>query len=91
MGGTPVPDSYTSGLTITYLEMYKAGRKTSSFTSSAFCPKSQKLDKFCDLYKLESEVAQSCLTLCDPVDGILQIRILEWVAISSRGSSLSRD
>ena len=46
MGGTPVPDSYTSGLTITYLEMYQAGRKTSSFTSSAFCPKSQKLDSF---------------------------------------------
>ena len=45
----------------------------------------------------ESEVAQLCLTLCDPVDcnlpgssvhGILQARILEWVAISfSRGSS----
>ena len=44
-----------------------------------------------------SEVAQSCPTLCDPVDcsppgspvhGILQARILEWVAISfSRGSS----
>ena len=44
-----------------------------------------------------SEVAQLCLTLCDPVDcsppgssihGILQARILEWVAISfSRGSS----
>ena len=39
----------------------------------------------------ESEVAQSSLTLCDPVDcslpgssihGILQARILEWVAIS---------
>ena len=31
-------------------------------------------------------VAQSCLTLCDPIDcsppGILQARILEWVAIS---------
>ena len=48
----------------------------------------------------ESEVAQSCLTLCDPVDcnppgfsihGILQARILKWVAISfSRGSSQSR-
>ena len=45
----------------------------------------------------ESEVAQSCPTLCNPVDcslvgssvhGILQARILEWVAISfSRGSS----
>ena len=41
--------------------------------------------------------AQACLTLCDPVDcsppgfsvhGILQARVLEWVAISSsRGSS----
>ena len=39
----------------------------------------------------ESEVAQSCLTLCDPVDcsspgssvhGVLQARKLEWVAIS---------
>ena len=49
----------------------------------------------------ESEVAQSCPTLCDPVDcslpgssihGILQARILEWVAISfSRGSSQPRD
>ena len=45
----------------------------------------------------ESEVSQSCLTLCDSMDcsplgfsvrGILQARILEWVAISSfRGSS----
>ena len=38
------------------------------------------------------KVAQSCLTLCDPmnytVHGILQARILEWVAVpSSRGSS----
>ena len=51
--------------------------------------------------KNESEVAQSCPTLCDPVDcsppgsfvhGILQAGILEWVAISfSRGSSGSRD
>ena len=43
-------------------------------------------------------VAQSCLTPCDPVDcsspvhGLLQIRILEWVAISSSsGSSWPRD
>ena len=30
----------------------------------------------------ESEVAQSCLTLCDPMDrshGIFQSRVLEWV------------
>ena len=47
------------------------------------------------------EVAQSCPTLCDLVDcnllgfsvhGILQARILEWIAISfSRGSSRPRD
>ena len=50
---------------------------------------------------LVSEVAQLCPTLCDPKDcslpgssvhGILQARILEWVAISlSRGSSPPRD
>ena len=44
---------------------------------------------------------QSCLTLCDPMDiahqaplsmGILQARILKWVATpSSRGSSQTRD
>ena len=49
----------------------------------------------------ESEVAQSCLTLCNPMDcslpgssthGIFQARVLEWVAISfSRGSSQPRD
>ena len=52
-------------------------------------------------WKSESEVAQSYPTLCDPVDcsppgssvhGILQARILEWVAISfSRASSWPRD
>ena len=45
--------------------------------------------------------AESCLTLCDPVDcslpgssvhGIFQVRILEQIAISSsRGSSRARD
>jgi len=52
------------------------------------------------LSESESEVAQLCPTLCDPVDcspqvssvhGILQARILEWVAISfSRRSSQPR-
>ena len=46
-------------------------------------------------------VAKLCLTLCDPMDGslpgssvhgILQARILEWVAMPfSRGSSRPRD
>ena len=49
----------------------------------------------------ESEIVQSCLTLCDPMDcslrgssvhGVFQARILEWGAISfSRGSSQPRD
>ena len=45
----------------------------------------------------ESEkVTQSCVTLCDPMDytvpGILQARILEWVAFTfSRGSFQTRD
>ena len=53
-------------------------------------------------YKLpESEVSQSCPTLCDPMDcspsgssvhGNLQARILEWVVVPfSRGSSRPRD
>ena len=46
--------------------------------------------------QLEVKVAQSCQTLCDPMDyivhGILQARILEWVAFPfSRGSSQPRD
>ena len=50
---------------------------------------------------LHAKLLQSCLTLCNRIDysppgssvhGILQARILEWVAISfSRGSSQSRD
>ena len=51
--------------------------------------------------KRESEVAQLCLTLCDPMDcslpgssvhGIFQARVLEWVAIFfSKRSSQPRD
>ena len=44
----------------------------------------------------EVKVAKSCPTLCDPIDytvhGILQTRILEWVAFCfSRGSSQPRN
>ena len=51
--------------------------------------------------KSEREVAQLCPTLCDPIDcslpgssarGILQARVLEWVAVSfSKRSSQPRD
>ena len=40
------------------------------------------------LLKVKVLVTQSCLTLCDPIDclhGILQARILEWVAIPFSG------
>ena len=52
-------------------------------------------------FESESEVTQACPTLCNPMDcslpgfsihGIVQARILEWVAISfSKGSSQPRD
>ena len=49
-----------------------------------------------NLYAEWVKVAQSCLTLCDPmaytVHGILQVRILEWIAFHfSRGSSQPRN
>ena len=49
--------------------------------------------------KSESEVAQSCPTLSDPLDcsppgssvhGIFQARVLEWVAIAFSGVSASK-
>ena len=53
------------------------------------------------LILVQSEVAQSCLTLCDPMDynlpgssihRVFQARVLEWVAISfSSGSSQPRN
>ena len=55
----------------------------------------------CSAVKESERVPELCLTLCDAMDcnppgssvhGILQARILEWVAIpSSRGSSGPRD
>ena len=48
------------------------------------------------IMKVKVKVAQSCPTVCDPrnytVRGILQARILEWVAFPfSKGSSQPRD
>ena len=51
-------------------------------------------DDLCDETQRESEVAQSCLTLCDPMDcslssssihGIFQARVLEWIGIPFSG------
>ena len=57
--------------------------------------------RYVDESESESEVAQSCPTLCDPIDwglsgssihGIFQARVLEWIAIAfSKGSSWPRD
>ena len=46
--------------------------------------------------KVKVKVTQLCPTICNPMDytvhGILQARILEWVAFPfSRGSSQTRD
>ena len=72
--------------------------KTIALTILSFVSKVMSL-----LFKMLSAAKslQSCLTLCDPIDsslpgssipGILQTRILEWVAISfSRGLSQPRD
>ena len=60
------------------------------------------MSRLCTMEKVkESEVAQLCPTLLDPMDcslpcssilGIFQARVLEWVAIFfSRGSSQPRD
>ena len=48
------------------------------------------------LFSVKVKVAQSCLTLCDPLDdtvhGILQAWILQWVAVPlCKGSSQPRD
>ena len=52
----------------------------------------------CTKVKIESEVAQTCLTLCDPMDcsppgssthGIFRARVLEWVAIAFSSVSCS--
>ena len=63
------------------------------FGSSAFSESSLYIWKFSVhvLLKPDAKSLQSCLTLCDPIDGsppgsavpgILQARTLEWVAIS---------
>ena len=59
-----------------------------------YCPLLFPPSRFPSIMKVK--VAQSCPTLCNPMDytvhGILQARILEWVASPfSRGSSQRRD
>ena len=67
-------------------------------TSSSSYPNHSQIlhEAFYDCFIPQVKVAQSCPTLCDPLDytahGILQARILEWVAVPfSRGSSQPRN
>ena len=78
---------------ITYFR--KAGNNGNS--GSKILEKKGQIRNAATQMKGESEVAQSCPTLCDPVDcslpgssvhGIFQARVLEWIVISfSRGFS----
>ena len=72
-------DDGGSGVVILAFQAERTLKSSSGVNSTAFL-------------KVKVKVAQSCLTLCDPMDytvhGILQARILEWVAFPfSRGSS----
>ena len=73
--------------------------------SSSYCPSQQTLiiliQSYVGFLCMRYKSLQLCLTLCDPMDcsppgssvhGILQARILEWVAMaSSKGSCWPRD
>ena len=92
----PSADEWIRNLWYIYTMKYYSAIKKNTFESILM-----RWMKLGPIIQSESEVAQSCLTLCDPVEcspsgssvhGILQARILEWVAISySRGSSHPRD
>ena len=83
--------THTHIYTHTYIYINRVGRKVCSSSPYDVMENSN----------LSSEVAHSCLILCDPMDcslpgssihGISRARVLEWVAISfSRGSSPPRD
>ena len=64
-------------------------------SATLLCPVSDDYFDSFGLSKVKIEVAHLCPTVCDPMDyavhGILQARILEWVAFPfSRGSSQPR-
>ena len=70
--------------------------KVCSLHLCLFCCPARRIIGTVFLNSMWVKVAQSCLTLCDPMDytvnGILQARILEWVAFPfCRGSSQPRN
>ena len=67
------------------------GHKESDTTERLYFNTSSSCSAIRKKEKKENEVAQSCLTLCDPIDcslrgssvhGIFQARVLEWGAIA---------
>ena len=93
--GTPKSQVFTEELLLRETQ-----RKQTRFFASEDKKKKAVMKWIKKNHESESEVAQSCPTLCDPVDysppgssihGILQARILEWVAIFfSRGIFLTQ-
>ena len=66
------------------------------FATEFSAPSTRSDESRCSVKWSEGKVAQSCPTLCNPMDytvhGILQAKILKWVAFPfSRGSSQPRD
>ena len=86
----------SSLLSVNYVLQFAVHKSCTSFVKSL--PKYFSL--FAAIIVPHTKLLQLCLTLCDPMDcslpgfsvhGILQARILEWVAFpSSRGSSQPR-
>ena len=81
--GTPPRDRHDPGIEFTSLHLL--------YWQVDSLPLSHLRSPILSMKVKDSEGAQSCLTLCDPIDcslpdssvhGVLQARILEWVAIS---------
>ena len=95
LGDTKLSESETFNDGLARSDVWWAGTSMAVTTSNVF-PNSQVPPPDSSLAEYSGDVAQSCLTLCDPMDytthGILQTRILEWVAFHfSRGSSQLRN
>ena len=81
------------GLYLSHVEFLEAGCE---FLTPGLTEVPTSTEKTQSILKMKVKVIQSCPTLCDPMDytvhGILQARILEWVAIPfSRGSYWPRN
>ena len=92
-----LPQSLPASESFPMSQLFASGGQSTGVSALAsFLPENTQ-----DWSPLEWTVSQSCPTLCNPTDcsllgssvhGILQARILEWIAISSsRGSSWPRD